>query len=596
MPSTTLLGADRHSTLAHALAAHAENQPDTTALSYARSDGSRDHRTYAELYAQATGVGAVLRELPAKHAQPFVLIALPNGVDYVASFFGCLLADAVGVTFHPPTMSTMRAGKAWDRRLEQILRDCEPAAVIAPRALHQRIGEAGTGAAVAPLVLAPEDLSAADGSGSLRAKPQRLALLQYTSGSTSSPKGAMVSNANLAHNIAHIRRNLGTGPGQSAAGWLPLFHDMGLIGMVCHPLTAGMSLYMSTPTGFLRNPLSWLQTLSSTGSTFTIAPDFGYATAVQKVPEERRAGLDLSGLRHALNGAEPVRRRTLKAFSDAYAPYGFAPHALMPVYGLAEATLVVTCRDRQAPPALGDVPTRSLGSGYRGAEEPTSRAARTELVGCGAAIAPDMEVAVVDPATTRRCPPGTAGEIWISGPSVACGYWGREKASRETFRAELSDADADDRRFLRTGDLGVWHEGQLSIVGRIKDVIIHRGTNHHPQDLEATAEECHPLVARAAAFGVRTEADQDEQVIVVAELLRYGDDTDYAAVLAAVRSAVLEEHGIAPAATALLPAGAVPRTTSGKLRRAEAAQRWSSGAFRLVASWRRGESSKGEQR
>ncbi|GAA2069416.1 hypothetical protein GCM10009801_19020 [Streptomyces albiaxialis] len=582
MPSTTLRAAARHSTLAHALTAHADNQPDTLALSYARPDGAHDRRTYAELYAQAAGISAVLRELPAgEHAQPFVLIALPNGVDYVASFFGCLLADAVGVTFHPPTMSTMRAGKAWDRRLEQILRDCEPSAVLAPRALHGRIGEVSAGVSPAPLIAAPEDIPVEErgtGGGSLRARPERLALLQYTSGSTSSPKGAMVSHANLAHNIAHIRRNLGTGPGQSAAGWLPLFHDMGLIGMVCHPLTAGMSLHMTTPTGFLRDPLSWLRTLSATGSTFTIAPDFGYATAVRKVPEEHRTGLDLSGLRHALNGAEPVRRGTVEAFCEAYAPYGFHPHALMPVYGLAEATLVVTCLDRQAPPAT-----------------------RTERVGCGAALAPDMDVAVVDPATSRRCPPGTVGEIWISGPSVAGGYWGREEATRETFHATVSGAGADagadgeERRFLRTGDLGVWHEGQLCVVGRIKDVIIHRGTNHHPQDLEATAEECHPLVARAAAFGVRDEPDQDEQVVVVAELLEYGDGADHAAVLAAIRGAVLEEHGIAPAATALLPAGAVPRTTSGKLRRAEAARRWSSGAFRLVAAWRRGESSKGEQ-
>ncbi|WP_167546318.1 fatty acyl-AMP ligase [Streptomyces zinciresistens] len=587
-----------HLTLGHALASHAERLSATTALVYGRPDGGQDRRSYAELYAQAAAIGAALHDLPARtHDRPFVLIALPDGVDYVASFFGSVLADTVAVTFHPPLMSTTRAGRAWDHRLEQILRDCEPSAVITTPELHTRVRAVAGAAALAPLVLAPEDVGwdAGAEAGPVRTRPHHLALLQYTSGSTSSPKGAMVSHANLAHNIAHIRRNLSTGPGQSAAGWLPLFHDMGLIGMVCHPLTAGMSLHMSTPTGFLRNPLGWLRTLSETRSTFTIAPDFGYATAVHKVPEERRAGLDLSGLRHALNGAEPVRRRTVTAFTEAYAPHGFHPHALMPVYGLAEATLVVTCLDRQAPPALHEADRRTLGGAAPRSGDFRAGTARTELVGCGSAIAPDTEVAVVDPRTSRRLPAGEIGEIWISGPGVAGGYWGREQASRETFGATVDEPGSPARRFLRTGDLGIWHEGQLRVAGRIKDVIIHRGTNHHPQDLEATAEGCHPQVARAVAFAVRDEDDQDEQVVLACELHAYGG-SDHAGVLTALRTAVLEEHGIAPAAVAVVQTGAVPRTTSGKLRRAEAAQRWSAGEFRTVALWHRGATSKGGRR
>lgn len=599
MPSAALQTTTEHLTLGHALASHAEQLSSTTALVYGRPDGAQDRRTYAELYAQATAVGAVLHELPSRtHDRPFVLIALPDGIDYVASFFGCLLADTVAVTFHPPLMSTMRAGKAWDHRLEQILRDCEPSAVITTPELHSRVRAVADATRSAPLVIAPDEIPwDADGeAGPVRTRPRQLALLQYTSGSTSNPKGAMVSNANLAHNIAHIRRNLGTGPGQSAAGWLPLFHDMGLIGMVCHPLTAGMSLHMSTPTGFLRNPLGWLRTLSETRSSFTIAPDFGYATAVQKVREEHREGLDLSGLRHALNGAEPVRRRTVTAFAEAYGPYGFNPDALMPVYGLAEATLVVTCLDRQAPPKFGEVDRKTLGRAYGDAQDAPTETLRTELVGCGSSIAPDIEVAVVDPETSRRRPDGEVGEIWISGPSVAAGYWGHEKATRETFRATVDEPAFQGRTFLRTGDLGVWHEGQLCIAGRIKDVIIHRGTNHHPQDLEATAEGCHELVARAVAFATRAEEDKDEQVVLACELLTYGPRADHTEVLASVRGAVLEEHGIAPAAVAVVRSGAVPRTTSGKLRRAEAAQRWSADQFKPVAVWHRGETSKGGPR
>ncbi|AJE87370.1 polyketide synthase [Streptomyces albus] len=604
MPPGAHRAAPDHPTLAHALASHAETLTDVPALVYTLLGGAREERTYAELHAQSAALAAVLRELPPRtHSRPFVLIALPNGADYVASFFGCLLADAVAVTYHPPSLSTSRAGRAYDHRLAQILRDCEPSAVIAEPQLHSRVTEIARTAGPGPLVLDPASLSWSPGAGSSggapEARPEHLALLQYTSGSTSSPKGVMVSHANLVHNVSRMRRNLGTGPGQSAAGWLPLFHDMGLIGMVCHPLWSGMSLHMSTPTGFLRSPRSWLETLSRTGASFTIAPDFGYATAVQKVPEERREGLDLSALRHALNGAEPVRPRTLEQFTKAYAPHGFDPRAMMPAYGLAEATLVVSCLDRQAAPSVSEVSARALGLQGRAVEaEPGS--GRTALIGCGEPLAADTEIALVDPVSAIRRPPGQVGEIWVSGPSVAQGYWNRAEESERTFHAELraEDGSRDARPYLRTGDLGVWHEGQLRVVGRLKDVLVHRGTNHHPQDIEATAEDSHPDVTRAAALGVAAAAspDAEEQLVLVCELARYGPQIDYEAITKSVASSVLEEHGVPAAGVDLLRAGAVPRTSSGKVRRAEAARRWSAGEFKPVARWRRGGMTEGGQR
>ncbi|WP_157877701.1 fatty acyl-AMP ligase [Streptomyces kanamyceticus] len=592
-------------TLAHALAAHAETRGDTAAISYTTPRHGEQALTYGQLCGRAAALGAVLNGLPSRtHHRPFVLIALPNGLDYVASFFACAFADAVAVTFHPPTLSTARAGRAYDHRLEQILRDCEPSAIIAQPDLHPRLREVSRAAGLDPLVLDPQAAdnppSGLTGFRGPQPRPEHLALLQYTSGSTSNPKGVMVSHANLVHNVTRMSANLGTGPGQTAAGWLPLFHDMGLIGMVCHPLWAGMSLHMATPAGFLRNPLRWLQTLSRIRATFTIAPDFGYATAVQKITEEQREGLDLSALRHALNGAEPVRPRTIEQFAKAYAPHGFDPHAMMPAYGLAEATLVVSCLGRKAAPALSEVSADALGAQQRAAAVEGTR--NTVLVGCGRALAEDTEIVMVDPVTRLRKQPGEVGEIWVHGPSVAGGYWGRPTESDSTFRARLAHAVHQDseRTYLRTGDLGVWHEDQVCVVGRIKDVIVHRGTNHYPHDIEGTVEESHPLAVRAAALSVPQadggERGQTEQVVLVCELTDYGDHVDYDAVIAAARNSVLEEHGIPVAAVGLLRAGAVPRTTSGKVRRQEAVRRWSADELRPVALWRRGLISEGGQR
>ncbi|MFD7096662.1 fatty acyl-AMP ligase [Streptomyces xanthophaeus] len=602
-------------TLAHALARHAETRADTTAIAYATSsargdEGAEEALGYGELYGRALSLGAVLRSLPTRtHDRPFVLIALPNGVDYVSSFFACLTADAVAVTYHPPALSTARAGRAYDQRLAQILRDCEPSAIIARPQLHQRLRKVADAAGLAPLILDPRQPGTTDGPSGAGgrdaplARPDHLALLQYTSGSTSDPKGVMVSHANLVHNVRGMTRSLGTGPGQAAAGWLPLFHDMGLIGMICHPIWAGMSVHMSTPADFLRNPLGWLRTLTRTRATVTFAPDFGYATAVHKVPEDRRAGLDLSGLRHALSGAEPVRPHTVERFAKEYAPYGFDPHAMMPAYGLAEATLVVSCLDRQAAPAFHEVSAEALGKERRAEAPDGSRQA--VLVGCGRSLAPDTEIAIVDPSTAVRTAPGEVGEIWVSGPSVAGGYWGRPEDSARVFGARpepaAGAATGAGRTYLRTGDLGVWYEGQLCVVGRIKDVIVHRGTNHYPQDLEATVESCHPAPVRAAALSV-PEPDHGagghggERIVVVTELTAYGDDVDYDAIAQAVRSAVLEEHGIPLAAVALLKAGAVPRTTSGKVRRQEGVRRWNAGEFKPVAEWRRERTSEGGHR
>ncbi|MGW0817329.1 fatty acyl-AMP ligase [Streptomyces viridiviolaceus] len=570
-------------TLGHVLARHADTSPDRCAVAYFDTAGSQGSHTRAELYERAGRLGSLLAPLAGdRHARPFVLIALPNGLDYVASFFGCVLSGAVAVTFHPPSLSTARAGRNYDLRTRRILEDCRPAAVISDTSLHARFEQLSAEVGLRPLLLDPRTAAAADLAplSAPLARPDDLALLQYTSGSTSEPKGVMVSHANLVHNAAGLARNLGSGPGQTAVGWLPLFHDMGLIGMICHPVYAGMTVHMTTPAGFLRSPVSWLREISRTQAAITIAPDFGYATAVRKIPESKREGLDLSSLRHALSGAEPVRPRTVEEFAKAYAPYGFRRSALMPVYGLAEGTLCVTALDHQADPSFTDSSAAQLRAGR---VCPAQEGPAVTLVGCGRAFTDDTDVAVVDPERRLRMPDGEVGEIWVSGPSVAGGYWQREQATAQTFGARIEGEP--ERSYLRTGDLGVWYADQLHIVGRRKDVIVHHGVNHHPQDVEATAEDAHPAVGRAAALGI-ADATDPVQVVLLAETGDYNSrDVDHDAVATAVRGAVTEVHGLPVTAVAVLRPGSVPRTTSGKVQRREAARRWEAGEFKPLAVW-----------
>ncbi|MEU6887941.1 fatty acyl-AMP ligase [Streptomyces viridosporus] len=595
MPTGSALFPSRADTLGHVLAGHAHHSPEHSAVTYFETSGPRHSLslTYAGLYERAGRFGALFTSLKGdEYARPFVLIALPNGLDYVAAFFGCVMSGAVAVTFHPPALSTARAGRNYDLRTRRILEDCRPAAVVADASMHPRLRSLSTEAGLDPLFLDPcaGALPEITPLPAPLASADDLALLQYTSGSTSEPKGVMVSHANLVHNAAGLARNLGSGPGQTAVGWLPLFHDMGLIGMICHPIYAGMSVHMSTPAGFLRSPVSWLQEISHTGAAITIAPDFGYATAVRKVPENKREGLDLSGLRHALSGAEPVRPRTIDEFTKAYAPYGLSRSALMPVYGLAEGTLCVTALDHQAEPSFTEVSAAELRAGR---VRPGQEGSTVTLVGCGRSFTDDTDVAVVDPEQHTRTPDGEVGEIWVSGPSVAGGYWKREQATAETFGACIQNEAP--RPYLRTGDLGSWHAGQLHIVGRRKDVIVHHGVNHHPQDLEATAEDAHPAAGRAAALGV-TDRDRPNLVhaVLLVEMSGYGTrDTDHEAVVTAVKGAITEVHGLALTAVAVLRPGAIPRTTSGKVQRREASRRWAEGEFTPLAVWHSGRADKG---
>jgi acyl-CoA synthetase (AMP-forming)/AMP-acid ligase II len=392
-----------------------------------------------------------------------------------------------------------------------------------------------------------------------------LAFLQYTSGSTAAPKGVMVTHANLLHNLAMIYHGLGHTPDSRMVLWLPPYHDMGLIGGVLQSLYGGFPAALMPPVSFLQHPADWLRAISHLGADTAGAPNFAYDLCARKITPEELATLDLSNWTKAFNAAEPIRRRTLERFAEVFAPCGFRWEAFYPAYGLAEGTVFVSGGTSTDPPVVLPSRAAELERDRVVAASSTEGKGIRTLVGCGRALA-DQKIVVVDPDSLTRCPSDRVGEVWVSGPSVAQGYWGKAEETEVTFRAYL--ADTGEGPFLRTGDLGFLRHGELFVTGRLKDLVIVRGRNHYPQDIEQTVEQSHAVLrpGGCAAFSVQT--GDGEQLVVVQELERRGVrsvNTDEVA--AAVRRAVAEHHELEVHAVVLIRPGSIPKTSSGKVQR-----------------------------
>jgi amino acid adenylation domain-containing protein len=558
----------------------AQETPDRLALEFEADDGicAMD---YAELDRSARAVAALLQENGAAQqngaAGDRVLLVHPPGLDYVAAFLGCLYAGAVAVPVYPPM------DQRGMERLQAIAADCTADIALCDAFTLQVMGQ-GLDSALSERIrlLASDalDPATADGWHEWRPQLEDLAFLQYTSGSTGTPKGVMVSHANLVHNSDVIGNTLGLSEASRAVSWLPPYHDMGLIGGILQPLHRGFPCTLMSPLSFLRDPIRWLRALSRTRATITAAPDFAYSETIRRTTPEQREGLDLSALRTAMVGAEPVRAATFEAFTDALRGAGLRRSVFYPCYGLAEATLFVTgAGDPAAGPTFLRVARDGLDVGRALVADADAPAA--VLAGCGTSQGPDS-VIIADPGTGRELLDDEVGEIWVSGPTVARGYWQRPDETGEVFGAR--SPDHPDRVFLRTGDLGFAHGGELFVAGRVKDLIVVRGRNHHPQDVEQTAESAHPLLrpGRAAVFAVDDGAS--ERVVAVLEVRREFTAGRSAEVAAQVRRAVAAGHGLHVAEVVLVKSGAIPRTSSGKVRRAECRARWLDGTIRPVAA------------
>ncbi|HEY2292039.1 MAG TPA: amino acid adenylation domain-containing protein, partial [Thermoanaerobaculia bacterium] len=567
-------------TLVEVLRRRAERQGDGLAYTFLLDGETAEaHLTYAGLDRRARGLAATLAR-EGIGAGDRVLLLYPPGLDYIAAFFGCLYAGAVAVPAYPPRSRRPSA------RLQSIQESAGAKAVLSTgavlsgldRQLPRRPGVLWQAAEGAEMEAGAEEWR------DPRVGAEALAFLQYTSGSTAAPKGVMLRHANLLGNLAQIRSAFAQTPAERTVIWLPPYHDMGLVGGILTPLYVGNPAVLLSPVAFLQRPLRWLQAISRYRGTTSGGPNFAYDLCAERIGPEERETLDLSSWTLAFNGAEPVRAATLQRFAAAFTPCGFRPEAFLPCYGLAEGTLLAACVRRGSGAQATAFAAAELERHRAVAASPEEPGARV-LIGCG--VAPEgarLEVVEpVDPEAGAPCAPGAVGEIWIAGPAVAAGYWGLPEATAASFGARAADGDGP---WLRTGDLGFLGDGgELFVTGRIKDLIILRGRNHYPQDVELTVERSHPALRPGCGAAFAVEVDGEERLVVAQEMRREHREEEPAEVVAAIRRAVADEHEAQVHAVVLLRPATIPKTTSGKIQRSACRARFLDGTLEALSAW-----------
>ncbi|MFB7358169.1 amino acid adenylation domain-containing protein [Streptomyces gardneri] len=567
----------RPSSLVDLLRSRAARQPDHLAYVFLDSHGEEESRlTYAQLDRRAREVAATLQE--EGKAGDRVLVLHPPGPDYLSAYFGCLYAGAVAVPCYPPHARNLS-------RLRAVAADAAPTVALTADRIAARVRE--------QLLDAPElrDVTWLP-AGALTADADAwtdplvgtdtLAFLQYTSGSTATPKGVMVSHGNLLHNSAQIQARTRTTADSHVVSWLPPYHDMGLIGGILQPLVAGCPAVLMAPGTFVLDPLQWLRAISVYGATSSPMPPFALDLCVERIDPADHEPLDLSTLSTVIVGAEPVRAATLDRFADRFAPWGLRREALRPSFGLAEGTLMVSCGEylTRSTAVTVDAPALEAHRVVPGTAD-AGPGRNREVVGCGSAV-DGQRLLVVDPATATVRGADRVGEIWVGGPHVAHGYWGRPDESAAAFEAELATGEGP---FLRTGDLGFMRDGELFITGRSKDLIIIRGRNLYPQDIERCAERSHPALQSNASAAVTVDDGGAERLVLVAELRRGAELPPVAEVARDVGRAVAAEFDVRLHGLVLVRTGTIPKTSSGKIQRRAIRQALFDSTLTVAGKW-----------
>jgi natural product biosynthesis luciferase-like monooxygenase protein len=602
-------------TLVNLLRYRAIHQPNRVAYTFLEDGITEAARlTYQELDLQARAIATQLQSLQATGER--ALLLYPPSLDFIAAFFGCLYAGVISIPVYPPRSNQNLV------RLQSVVKDAQANFALTNNSLLTKIKQQ----LVDNLNLEIQNCIATDNIGEELAdswqnpeiNEDTLAFIQYTSGSTGTPKGVMLNHSNLMHNQRMIEIGFGHTEKTIFVGWLPLFHDMGLIGNVLQPLYLGIPSILMSPVAFLQNPCHWLQAISHYKATTSGGPNFAYDLCVRKVTPEQRRGLDLSSWEVAFNGAEPIRAETLERFITTFEPCGFRKEAFYPCYGMAEASLFVSGGIKTNIPVVAQVEAAALQQNKVVAAANYYKDAQ-KIVGCGKTWL-EQKIKIVNPKLLTECLPDQVGEIWVSSPSVAKGYWNQPEQTKQTFCAYL--ADNDEGPFLRTGDLGFMQEGELFVTGRLKDTIIIRGCNHYPQDIELTVEQSHPAIRNpncTAAFSVDVEGE--ERLVVVAEVgrrymerrrrselpagtgaqrrqlsacrqteLEPGSEPvvrkplDVAAVSATIRQAVAQQHDLQVYAVLFLKPGSIFKTSSGKLQRHACRESFLAGTLEVINS------------
>ena len=564
------------------------NDPAFTYLDYDQDwDGVATVLTWSQLHRRVVNMGEQLR-LRASTGDRAVILA-PQGLEYIVGFLGALQAGLVAVPLSVPY------GAAHDERTISVLADTSPAVILTTSAVIDNVSgyaqpqqdrSAPSIVEVDSLDLDSRPRSARPGSRATGSDQGDVAYLQYTSGSTRTPAGVMISNKNVFSNFEQIMGDFFVDEGGVAPpdltllSWLPLYHDMGLLLGAIVPILGGIPTVVTSPVGFLQRPARWLQLMANGGLTVTAGPNFAFDLAARKTSDEDMAGVDLGGVHSVLNGSERVQPATLERFAKRFAPFNFDPKALRPSYGMAEATVYIATRELGEPPEIGHFDSEKLPAGHA-VRCPSETG--TPLVSYGAPKS--VLVRIVDPDTNAECADGAVGEIWVHGGNVAAGYWHKPEETKRTFGATIvtPSEGTPESPWLRTGDSGFFSEGELFIIGRIKDLLIVYGRNHSPDDIEATIQEVTP--GRCAAIAVPDRGA--EKLVAIIELKKRGDSDEEATdrlrvVKREVTSAISKSHGLSVSDLVLVSPGSIPITTSGKIRRAQCVELYRQDEFTRI--------------
>ena len=574
---------DKWFTLLDLLSCRANKNSDRIAYQFLhRGEKETAKLTYKELELQAKAIASYLQSIGATGERALLLYS--PGLEFICAFFGCLYAGVVAIPAYPPRRNQKMA------RLQAVVKDAQAMVVLTTASIFSKVESR---LADNPDLKALHWLATDEVEEKLAQTWQHpdinsetLAFLQYTSGSTGTPKGVMLNHNNLLHNERMLQEAFRHTDRTIHVSWLPLFHDMGLIGNVLQSVYLGTKCILMPPADFLQNPLRWLQAISRYKATTSGAPNFAYALCANKISPEQKADLDLSSWDLAFNGAEPVRADTLEQFANAFEPCGFRREAFYPCYGMAETTLFVTGGLKQDYPTIQTVKGEALEKHQvvPATDKDNDKDNNVRrLVSCGKAWL-NQRVVIANPESLTVCPAGEVGEIWVSGGSVAKGYWNRPEVTERTFNAYL--VDTGEGPFLRTGDLGFLQDNELFVTGRIKDIIIIKGQNYYPQDIEYTVEKSHPALRADSSAAFTVEVKGSERLVIVQELERsYLRKLNTQEVVESICQAVTAEHGLRPFATVLIRTGSLPKTSSGKVQRHACRAKFLEGSLNVAADW-----------
>ncbi|UUO14010.1 MULTISPECIES: fatty acyl-AMP ligase [Aphanizomenonaceae] len=558
----------------------ASQSPEKLAYIFLKNRENQEQTiTYQQLSQISKRIAARLQSLIPPGA--IALLLYPQGLEFIAAFLGCLSAGIIAVPAYPPKRNQKIS------RLIAIIEDSQPQIILTTSFILENIQpklENFLDLSVTQF-LATDNLN--DDQDFEFHLPEisgdTLAFLQYTSGSTGSPKGVMISHDNIANNSVYIQKAFELTEKSVSVTWLPSFHDMGLIDGIIQPLYTGFLGIVMSPESFLKNPMLWLQAITKYRATHSGSPNLGYELCVRRITPEQQKSLDLSSWLSAYNGAEPIRRKTLDNFSDKFQSSGFKSQYFYPCYGMAEATLMISGGNIEDEPVYLNVQSESLKNNQIVEAEKDSENYQ-ELVGCGHAWQ-DMEVKIVDPESCLECGENQVGEIWIFGSSIAQGYWHQEEQTIATFQAKLANT-TDERNFLGTGDLGFIRADELFITGRIKDVIIIWGRNHYPQDIEYSVQQSHKALRLDCGAAFTIEIDNQEKLVIVQEVERtYLAHLNVNEVFSTIRETVALDHALQVYAIALIKPASIPKTSSGKIQRHACCHAFLTETLAIVGQW-----------